>query len=140
MFLFGTNLPDQKLTRVALRNIFGIGRSKANGICNALSLHPQSRIRDLSESQITQLGRIVENGGVRFNSSTGEVELAGEKTGHELQRVIAQRVKHYWDIGSWRGLRLANGLPARGQRSHPNGHTAGKRHGQFINLKATTSQ
>jgi small subunit ribosomal protein S13 len=111
MFLLGANLPEDKLIRVALRNIFGIGRFKSDRICNQLGLHPACRVRDLSEGHVSTISRMVEED--------------PDKCGHELQRKIAERVTHYYNIKSFRGLRLAEGLPSRGQRSHPNAYTAG---------------
>lgn len=111
MFLFGANLADQKLLRVALRNVFGIGKYKADQLCNKAGIHPSCRVNELTENQVSTIAKMIEQD--------------PDKCGHELQRKIAERVSHYYKIKSWRGLRLANGLPSRGQRSHPNGYTAG---------------
>ncbi|KAI3633280.1 hypothetical protein MIR68_008227 [Amoeboaphelidium protococcarum] len=122
MFLFGANLPEQKLVRIALRNIFGIGDTKAVQICNRLSIHPKCKVKDLSEDMVSRISKTIEQD--------------PDKVGHELQRKIAARCKHYYDIGSLRGQRLAYGLPVHGQSAHPNGKTAKKRHGQFVSLRS----
>lgn len=110
MFLFGANLPEAKAVRFALRNIFGVGPFKADRICDQVGLHPLCRVRDLSEAQVSQIGRLIESD--------------PDKCGHELQRKIAQRILHYHNIHAWRGDRYARGLPAHNQRSVTNARTA----------------
>jgi small subunit ribosomal protein S13 len=110
MFLFGANLPELAQVRFALRNVFGVGSFKAGRICDQVGLYPKCRVQDLSEAQISEIGRLI--------------EADPDKCGHELQRRIAQRILHYHNIRSWRGDRYARGLPAHNQNSVTNARTA----------------
>lgn len=103
MFLAGANLPEFQLIRLALPRVFGVGKFKADRICDSIGLHPRCRVQDLSQQQISQLAQ--------------KIEGDPDKCGHELQRKIAQRVMHYHSIKTVRGDRLARGLPVHGQRS-----------------------
>jgi small subunit ribosomal protein S13 len=109
VFLFGANLPDHKFASVALRNVFGIGKFKAQQLCHRMALHPQCKMSDLSESQLSALAKEI---------------VAQGSVGHELQREIGKRVEHLHLIKSWRGDRLARALPAHNQRTKTNAHTA----------------
>lgn len=95
LFLFGSNIPEQKVVRFALRSIFGVGPFKADRLCHQAGIHPKCRVNELSENQVGTIARLIEND--------------EDKCGHELQRKIAQRVLHYHQIKSWRGDRLARG-------------------------------
>jgi small subunit ribosomal protein S13 len=48
---------------------------------------------------------------------------ASQKVEGDLRREIAQNIKRFMDLGSYRGLRHRKGLPVRGQRTHTNART-----------------
>jgi small subunit ribosomal protein S13 len=103
----GINIPDQKHAHVALRSIFGIGATRALGICAAAGVQPTRKVRDLTEGELEALRREV-----------GQFAVEGD-----LRREIAVSIKRLMDLGTYRGLRHRRGLPARGQRTRTNART-----------------
>ena len=103
----GVNIPVQKHTWVGLTHIFGVGRTRAYQICEAAGVAPETRIRDLTESEIE---------GIRTEISKVAVE-------GDLRREVAMNIKRLMDLGCYRGLRHRRGLPVRGQQTKTNART-----------------
>ncbi len=103
----GVNLPVNKHTWVALTHIYGIGRSRALLICEAAGVAPETKIRDLTES---------EEEGLR--QQVGRFPVEGD-----LRREVGMNIKRLMDLGCYRGLRHRRGLPVRGQRTRTNART-----------------
>jgi small subunit ribosomal protein S13 len=103
----GVNIPVQKHTWVGLTHIYGIGKSRAYQICEAAGVAPETRIRDLTESEID---------GIR--TEVGKATVEGD-----LRREVAMNIKRLMDLGCYRGLRHRRGLPVRGQQTKTNART-----------------
>jgi small subunit ribosomal protein S13 len=103
----GVNIPVQKHTWVGLTHIYGVGRTRAYQICEAAGVAPETRIRDLTESEIE---------GIR--SEIGTLSVEGD-----LRREVAMNIKRLMDLGCYRGLRHRRGLPVRGQQTKTNART-----------------
>jgi small subunit ribosomal protein S13 len=104
----GIDIPREKRLVISLTYIFGIGNTAAAQICEATGIDPSTRVRDLTDSEVTALrGCIEEN----------------YKTEGDLRREISQNVKRKMEIGCYQGLRHRRGLPVRGQRTHTNART-----------------
>jgi small subunit ribosomal protein S13 len=103
----GVNIPVQKHTWVGLTHIFGVGRTRAYQVCEAAGVAPETRIRDLTESEIE---------GIR--SEIGKFAVEGD-----LRREVAMNIKRLMDLGCYRGLRHRRGLPVRGQQTKTNART-----------------
>jgi len=103
----GVNLPVQKHTWVALTSIYGIGRTRALQICEAASVTPSTRIRDLTEPEVEAIRAQISN-----------LSVEGD-----LRREVAMNLKRLMDLGCYRGLRHRRGLPVRGQRTKTNART-----------------
>jgi small subunit ribosomal protein S13 len=103
----GINIADHKHTEVALTGIYGIGRMTARKICNASGIKPDSKIRDLSESEVESL-----------RSEVTKYTIEGD-----LRRTISMNIKRLMDLGCYRGIRHRRGLPLRGQRTRTNART-----------------
>src|SRR5918997_5755511 len=106
--IVGVDLPVNKRVQVGLTYIYGIGRSRATSILREADINPDTRVRDLDESQLGRIRSIIE--------TQGEVE-------GDLRKRVQMDVKRLMDIGSYRGLRHRRGLPVRGQRTHTNART-----------------
>jgi small subunit ribosomal protein S13 len=125
MFLAGKNLPLNQPVIFALRNVFGIGKHRAKEITSALLLHHKCKVSELSQKQQEAIqSRVLSNGEYLV--------------GYDLQRQIANRIKHYYNTKTERGLRLARGMPVNGQRSH-NCSTAKRRLGQYVQFNNSGS-
>jgi len=104
----GVDLPRGKRVEVGLTYIHGIGRSRSMRILRGTAVDPDTRVKDLSESEI-----------VRIRDFIGqEFEVEGD-----LRRGVAMNIKRLTEIGSYRGQRHRRNLPARGQRTRTNART-----------------
>jgi small subunit ribosomal protein S13 len=104
----GVNLPNQKRLEVGLTYIYGIGESTAQQICAALGLSPDTKVRDLTDEEVSKLRDYIDE----------NVEVEGD-----LRRERTQAVKRLSEIGAYRGLRHRRGLPTNGQRTKTNART-----------------
>jgi small subunit ribosomal protein S13 len=104
----GVDLPRDKRVEIGLTYVFGMGRTRSRETLVATGIHPDIRVRDLSEEQVKQLRDHIE----------ASYQIEGD-----LRREIAQSIKRKVDIGSYQGIRHRRGLPVRGQRTHTNART-----------------
>jgi small subunit ribosomal protein S13 len=104
----GVNLPREKRLEVGLTYIFGIGRSTANEVLAALGLSPDTKVRDLTDEEVTKLREYID----------GNLQVEGD-----LRRERTQAIKRLGEIGSYRGIRHRRGLPVNGQRTRTNART-----------------
>lgn len=104
----GADIPDDKKVEVSLTYIYGIGPASSKKILQATAIDPNTRVRDLTESEVAQLRETIE----------AQYMIEGD-----LRREIAMNIKRLMDIGSYRGLRHRRGLPIHGQRSRTNART-----------------
>jgi small subunit ribosomal protein S13 len=103
----GVNIPVHKHTWVGLTHIYGIGKSRAYEICEAAGVAPETKIRDLAESEIETI-----------RAEIGKITVEGD-----LRREVAMNIKRLMDLGCYRGLRHRRGLPVRGQQTKTNART-----------------
>jgi small subunit ribosomal protein S13 len=104
----GVNLPTQKRLEIGLTYIFGIGQPTARQICAALGLSPDTKVRDLTDQEITSLREYID----------ANLQVEGD-----LRRERSQAIKRLSEIGAYRGVRHRRGLPVNGQRTKTNGRT-----------------
>jgi small subunit ribosomal protein S13 len=104
----GVNLPNQKRLEVGLTYIFGIGRSTAKEIASELGISQDTKIRDLTDDEVTKLRNYIDD----------KVTVEGD-----LRRDRQQAVKRLGEIGAYRGVRHRRGLPVNGQRTKTNART-----------------
>lgn len=101
----GVDLPRDKKVEYALCYIYGIGLPSAQGIVAEAGVDPTTRVRDLTESEISELRKVIE----------GSYRVEGD-----LRRELAMSIRRLMEIGSYRGLRHRRGMPVRGQRTKTN--------------------
>ena len=104
----GADIPNEKRVEVALTYIYGIGPTSAKKILQATAVDPDTRVRALTESDITRLREAIE----------AQYSVEGD-----LRREVAMNIKRLMDVGAYRGLRHRRGLPVRGQRTRTNSRT-----------------
>jgi small subunit ribosomal protein S13 len=102
------NLPREKRLEIGLTYIYGIGRSTANEVLAALGLSPDTKVRDLTDEEVTKLREYID----------GNLQVEGD-----LRRERTQAIKRLSEIGAYRGLRHRRGLPVNGQRTKTNART-----------------
>ena len=104
----GVDVPREKRVLISLTYIHGIGRSSAANVCEATGIDPSTRVRDLSDNEVTAIRAFIDQ----------QLKVEGE-----LRREVSQNIKRKMDIGCYQGLRHRRGLPVRGQRTHTNART-----------------
>ena len=104
----GVNLPNQKRLEIGLTYIFGIGQSTAHKIATSLGISPDTKIKDLTDEEVTKLRNYIDS----------DLQVEGD-----LRRERSQAIKRLGDIGAYRGIRHRRGLPVHGQRTKTNGRT-----------------
>ena len=104
----GVDLPREKRVETGLTRIFGVGTTRAREILAESGIQPDTRVRDLTDEEVSRLNAVV--------SSNYKVE-------GDLRREVAANIKRLMDINSYRGMRHKRGLPVRGQRTHTNART-----------------
>jgi small subunit ribosomal protein S13 len=103
----GINLPNQKRLEIGLTYIYGIGQPTARKIAAAVGLSPDTKIRDLTEEEVTKLRQYIDT-----------LQVEGD-----LRRERQQSIKRLSEIGAYRGIRHRRGLPVNGQRTKTNART-----------------
>jgi len=104
----GVDLPPNKRAEVGLTYIYGIGRSRSTAVLKEAGVNLDTRVRDLSEDELSRIRNIL--------------EVQGEIEG-DLRKRVQMDIKRLMDIGCYRGLRHRRSLPVRGQRTHTNART-----------------
>lgn len=103
----GVDLPRDKRVEIGLTYIFGIGRSTANNILKTAGIDPNTRIKDLTEEEVSKIRSAMDN-----------YQVEGD-----LRREVAMNIKRLKEINCYRGLRHKKGLPVRGQNTKNNART-----------------
>ena len=104
----GVDLPPNKRAEVGLTYIYGIRRSRSTSVLKEAGVNRDTRVRDLSEDELSRIRGILE--------AQGEIE-------GDLRKRVQMDIKRLMDIGCYRGLRHRRALPVRGQRTHTNART-----------------
>ncbi|MDO9243048.1 MAG: 30S ribosomal protein S13 [Rhodocyclaceae bacterium] len=103
----GVNIPNHQHAEIALTAIYGIGRSRAQKICDAAGILRSVKIKDLTETDMD-----------RLREQVGKVAVEGD-----LRREVSMSIKRLMDLSCYRGVRHRRGLPVRGQRTRTNART-----------------
>ena len=103
----GVDLPRNKRVVVALKYLFGVGRSMSETILNEAKVNFDTRTDNLTEDEVARIRTLVEK----------------QKVEGDLRREVQMSVKRLMDLGCHRGLRHRKGLPVRGQRTRTNART-----------------
>jgi small subunit ribosomal protein S13 len=101
----GVDLPRDKRIEVSLTYIYGIGRSVSQEILSQAEVDPNTRVRDLAETEVARLREIIDH----------NYRVEGD-----LRREVAMNIKRLQEIGCYRGIRHRKGLPVHGQRTRTN--------------------
>lgn len=104
----GVDLPRDKRVETALTYIYGIGPSSSKKILEETGVDSATRVRDLTDSEITKLREVIER---------------AHRVEGDLRRQVSINIRRLIEIGSYRGLRHRRGLPVRGQRTSTNART-----------------
>src|SRR5579883_1430107 len=112
MRISGFTIPEHKRVDISLTYLYGIGRKNVGPILANAQVDPTKRVHDLTEDEQKRIQKALET-----------FKLEGD-----LRAEVNGDIKRLREIGSYRGMRHAHGLPARGQRTRSNARTKrGKR-------------
>lgn len=101
----GVDLPRDKRVVIGITYIFGIGLTTAKKVLETTGISADTRVKDLTDVEITKLRQTLEN---------------DYRTEGSLRSEITFNIRRLMDIGCYRGLRHRRGLPVRGQRTRTN--------------------
>ncbi len=104
----GVDLPRDKRIEAALPYIFGIGPARAGNILASTGVSPDTRVRDLTEEEISKIREFIDK----------NYKIEGD-----LRSEVQLNIKRLIDLGTYRGLRHRRGLPVRGQGTQTNART-----------------
>ena len=103
----GINIPLNKHIVIGLTSIYGIGRTRAQQICEAAGVAPQTKVKDLAEPEVAKI-----------RTAVAKFVVEGD-----LRREVSMNIKRLMDLGCYRGIRHRRGLPMRGQRTRTDART-----------------
>ena len=103
----GVNIPNHQHAVIALQAIYGIGPARAKAILATTGIAPNTKIKDLSDSEMDKV-----------REQVGKFAVEGD-----LRREVTMNIKRLMDLGCYRGSRHRKGLPVRGQRTRTNART-----------------
>jgi len=110
--IVGVDIPSEKRIDIALTYIYGVGRKNVAQVLAHSGIDPAKRSHQLTGDEIAKIAKALE-----------EIKTEGD-----LREDLSKNIKRLKRIGSYRGLRHSQGLPARGQRTKSNARTKrGKR-------------
>ena len=104
----GVDLPRDKRVEIGITYIYGIGRPTAVKILKATGINPDTRVKDLTEEDVSKLREYIDH----------NIKVEGE-----LRSEVNLNIKRLMEIGCFRGVRHRKGLPVRGQSSKRNART-----------------
>ena len=104
----GVDLPRDKRVEIGITYIYGIGRPTAAKILKETGINPDTRVKDLTEEDVSKLREYIDH----------NIKVEGE-----LRSEVNLNIKRLMEIGCFRGVRHRKGLPVRGQSSKRNART-----------------
>ena len=104
----GVDIPREKRAEISLTYIFGIGRPRAQQICDDLGINRDAKVSSLTDDEVGRIRTYVDE----------QFTIEGD-----LRRDVQNDIKRKIEIGSLQGVRHRKGLPVRGQRTHTNART-----------------
>jgi len=85
----GINIPVEKHVVIALRSVYGIGKTRSQKICDAAGVRQHAKVRELSEADVTAI-----------RTEVDKFTVEGE-----LRREVTMNIKRLMDLGCYRGRR-----------------------------------
>lgn len=106
--ILGVDIPRDKVMRVALRSLYGVGPKVAMEVLVKANINPELNSNELTEEEAGTIRKILED----------DYTVEGD-----LRREVGLNIKRLKDMGCYRGIRHRKGLPVRGQRTSTNART-----------------
>ena len=104
----GINIPQNKVVRIGLTYIYGIGYKHSHNICKNLNIPSTKRVNQLTDDEVLKIREYIDK----------NFDVEGE-----LRRETSLNIKRLIDLATYRGSRHKKKLPVRGQRTRCNART-----------------
>src|SRR5438105_13958890 len=104
----GVDIPNDKQLQISLSYVYGVGRTRAKEVADAVGIPRETRVKDLAEHEIARIRDYIDQ----------HFTVEGD-----LRREVNLNIKRLIEIGCYRGLRHRRGLPVHGQRTRTNART-----------------
>jgi len=108
IYLLNTEISERKPVCSALRDIYGIGGKRARFLCQKFGIKMKTRFKDLPKETHFKIVNFIEK----------EYLI-----GNDLKKFLIQINEDYIKTKTYKGSRIKNKLPRRGQRTHTNSRT-----------------
>ncbi len=125
--IINADIPGERQLHMALTHIYGVGHSLSTSICNILQLEKHRKVGTLSNEEVKKIEDVIKNPlsykippyllNRRRDPETGKdhhVITSDLKLSQEFD------IKRFKKIKSYKGIRHAQGLPVRGQKTRSN--------------------
>lgn len=112
IYILSITLNNDKKIDSELTKIYGVGKFQANILCTLLNFGNNCLIKDLTQTQIYQLLKLIESTNL--------------KIGNHLQKQKQDFINQFIDLKCYKGIRHIFNLPVRGQRTRTNAKTKTK--------------
>ncbi len=104
----GVDLPQNKMAKISLRYLFGIGPKLALDILAEAGISPEKKMKEFTEEEVARINALIDR---KYVVEGG------------LRRQIMQNIQRLKNTRSYRGIRHIKGLPVRGQQTQSNART-----------------
>ena len=111
LYIFNKTISNSNSILYALTILYGINKYQSINICKNIGINPHITIDKLKSNHVNRL--------IQYINKNIKVEQL-------LKKEKKDRLNNLLEIKSNRGIRLNQGLPVRGQRTHTNAKTAKK--------------
>jgi small subunit ribosomal protein S13 len=111
VYILNTEISDNKPISSAIQSIFGVGKTRSLILCQEFGIKPDTKLKKINKN--------IQNKIVNYIQKEYVI-------GNELKKFLIETNNEYVHIRSYKGNRIKNKLPRRGQRTHTNSKTAKK--------------
>ncbi len=121
--IVGVDIPNYKRGEIGLSYVYGIGRSSAQKILDAVGIDRNIIVDSWTDDQTNAIRNYIND----------NFKIEGE-----LRSETQMNIKRLMDIGAYRGIRHRIGLPVRGQSTKNNARTRKGKRKTVANKKKAT--
>ena len=125
LYIFNKTIPENTSIVYALTILYGINIYQSKKICKNIGINPQITVNKLKNNHVNRL--------INYINKNLKIEQF-------LKKDKKDKINDLLEIKSNRGIRLSQGLPVRGQRTHTNAKTSKKLKNIFIQKEVSRTK
>jgi small subunit ribosomal protein S13 len=111
VYILNTEIPENKPISSAIQAIFGVGKKRSLFLCQEFGIKPQTKLKLINKNIQNKIINYIQKEYI---------------TGNDLKKILIETNKEHIEMRNYKGNRIKNKLPRRGQRTHTNSKTAKK--------------